>query len=132
MKEGERGNVIMQERREDFARDRGNWRREKEMDLIKERRRKQKPFHSTSSTLHHYDQKENLRTTFAKTNPRREKVRGRRSRRKAEEEPLFSVSFLLNPARRESLDSPLTGLHRFFSHRFFFEWAPLKVLWTAH
>ena len=70
-KEGERGNAIMQERREDFARDRGKWRREKEMDLRKERRRKQKPFHSTSSTLHHSDQKENLRTTFAKTNPRR-------------------------------------------------------------
>ena len=35
MKEGERGNAIMQERREDFVRDRGKWRREKEMDLKK-------------------------------------------------------------------------------------------------
>ena len=95
---GERGNAIMQERREDFEIDRGKWRREKEMNLKKERRRKQKPFHSTSSTLHHSDQKENLRTTFAKTNPRREKVPGRRSKRKAEEETPFLCLFPFKPS----------------------------------
>ena len=30
---------------------------------------------------------------------------------KLKKKPLFSVSFLLNPARKESPDSPLTGLH---------------------
>ena len=109
----------MQERREDFARDRGRWRREKEMDLRKEKSRKQKPFHSTSSTLHHSDQKENLRTTFAKTNPKRENVRGRRRRRKAEEETPFLCLFPFKPSEERE-------------PRFSFDWAPLNVLWTAH
>ena len=106
----------MQEMREDFARDRGKWRREKEIDLRKERRRKQKPFHSTSSTLHHSDQKENLRTTFAKTNPRRENVRGRRRDETLKKNP-FSVGdeFLPPPLHvrvaRQSGGSRVNSVH---------------------